>query len=82
VPGVASPASCHFGAGPNLFTTVNPVTHRPEQLLGAGQKSGVYWAVDPATGKVRLADPGRPSGQRRPRVRHGHRRAAHLRGRG
>ena len=41
-----------FGAGPNLFTTVNPVTHRPEQLLGAGQKSGVYWAVDPATGKV------------------------------
>jgi len=41
-----------FGAGPNLFTTVNPATHRPEQLLGAGQKSGVYWAVDPATGKV------------------------------
>ena len=41
-----------FGAGPNLFTSVNPVTHRPEQLLGAGQKSGVYWAVDPATGKV------------------------------
>ena len=41
-----------FGAGPNLFTTTSPVTHRPEQLLGAGQKSGVYWAVDPATGKV------------------------------
>ena len=41
-----------FGAGPNLFTTVNPATHRPEQLLGAGAKSGVYWAVDPATGKV------------------------------
>ena len=41
-----------FGAGPNLFTTANPVTGRPEQLLGAGQKSGVYWAVDPATGKV------------------------------
>jgi polyvinyl alcohol dehydrogenase (cytochrome) len=41
-----------FGAGPNLFTTRNPVTGRPEQLLGAGQKSGVYWAVDPATGKV------------------------------
>jgi polyvinyl alcohol dehydrogenase (cytochrome) len=41
-----------FGAGPNLFTTVSPVTGRPEQLLGAGQKSGVYWAVDPATGKV------------------------------
>ena len=41
-----------FGAGPNLFTTTNPVTGRPEQLLGAGQKSGVYWAVDPVTGKV------------------------------
>src|SRR5580700_6713267 len=41
-----------FGAGPNLFTTANPVTGRPEQLLGAGQKSGVYWTVDPATGKV------------------------------
>ena len=41
-----------FGAGPNLFTTVNPATHRPEQLLGAGAKSGVYWAVEPATGKV------------------------------
>jgi polyvinyl alcohol dehydrogenase (cytochrome) len=23
-----------------------------EQLLGIGQKSGVYWALDPATGKV------------------------------
>src|SRR3984885_744116 len=41
-----------FGAGPSLFTTTNPATGRPEQLVGAGQKSGVYWAVDPATGKV------------------------------
>jgi polyvinyl alcohol dehydrogenase (cytochrome) len=41
-----------FGAGPNLFTTVNPATGQPEQLLGIGQKSGVYWAVEPATGKV------------------------------
>jgi polyvinyl alcohol dehydrogenase (cytochrome) len=41
-----------FGAGPNLFTTRDPVTGRPEQLLGIGQKSGAYWAVDPATGKV------------------------------
>jgi polyvinyl alcohol dehydrogenase (cytochrome) len=74
-----------FGAGPNLFTAVNPVTGRLERLLGAGQKSGVYWAVDPATGKVVLADPGRPGGQRRPwwhRVRHSNRRASYLRGRG
>jgi len=41
-----------FGAGPNLFTTTNPATGRPEQLLGIGQKSGVYWAVRPATGEV------------------------------
>jgi polyvinyl alcohol dehydrogenase (cytochrome) len=41
-----------FGAGPNLFTTTSPVTGRPERLLGIGQKSGVYWALDPATGKV------------------------------
>jgi polyvinyl alcohol dehydrogenase (cytochrome) len=41
-----------FGSGPNLFTTTNPVTGQSEQLLGIGQKSGVYWAVDPATGKV------------------------------
>ena len=40
-----------FGAGPNLFTTTNPATGRPEQLLGIGQKSGVYWAVHPSTGK-------------------------------
>jgi len=37
-----------FGAGANLFTV--PGTR--QQLLGIGQKSGVYWAVDPATGKV------------------------------
>jgi polyvinyl alcohol dehydrogenase (cytochrome) len=41
-----------FGAGPNLFTTRDPVTGRARQLLGIGQKSGVYWAVDPATGTV------------------------------
>ncbi|HEY3605873.1 MAG TPA: PQQ-binding-like beta-propeller repeat protein [Pseudonocardiaceae bacterium] len=37
-----------FGSGANLFTV--PGTHK--QLLGIGQKNGVYWAVDPATGKV------------------------------
>ena len=31
-----------FGAGPNLFTTTDPITGRPEQLLGAGQKNGIY----------------------------------------
>jgi polyvinyl alcohol dehydrogenase (cytochrome) len=37
-----------FGAGANLFT----VPGTGEQLLGIGQKSGVYWAVNPSTGKV------------------------------
>ncbi len=41
-----------FGTAPNLFTTTNPVTGLPEQLLGIGQKSGFYWAVEPSTGKV------------------------------
>jgi polyvinyl alcohol dehydrogenase (cytochrome) len=41
-----------FGNGPNLFTTTDPATGQPEQRLGIGQKSGVYWAVEPATGKV------------------------------
>ena len=41
-----------FGTGPNLFTTANPATGAPEQLVGIGAKSGVYWAVNAATGKV------------------------------
>ena len=39
-----------FGQGPILFTT--EVDGRPTTLLGAGQKSGVYWALDPMTGRV------------------------------
>ncbi|HZD71565.1 MAG TPA: PQQ-binding-like beta-propeller repeat protein, partial [Actinomycetes bacterium] len=51
-PGVTCGPDYDFGAGPNLFTTTNPVTGQSEQLLGIGQKSGVYWAVNPANGKV------------------------------
>lgn len=36
-----------FGSGPNLYTTAGG-----RQLLGIGQKSGLYWALDPATGRV------------------------------
>jgi polyvinyl alcohol dehydrogenase (cytochrome) len=39
-----------FGAGPNLFTTT--VEGHEQTLLGAGQKSGIYWALEPKTGKV------------------------------
>lgn len=39
-----------FGSGPNLYTTT--VGGHKRTLLGAGQKSGVYWALEPKTGKV------------------------------
>ena len=51
-PGVTCGPDYDIGTGPNLFTTTSPATGRPEQLLGIGQKNGVYSAVDPATGKV------------------------------
>jgi polyvinyl alcohol dehydrogenase (cytochrome) len=38
-----------FGSAPNLFTTRWP-DGKAEPLLGIGQKSGVYWALHPATG--------------------------------
>jgi len=37
-----------FGCGANLFTA--SVGGTPRDLVGAGQKSGVYWAFDPDTG--------------------------------
>lgn len=38
-----------FGQAPALFRTVgNP----GRELVGAGQKSGIYWALDPDTGQV------------------------------
>lgn len=39
-----------FGSAPNLFTT--DVKGKPTEVLGAGQKSGVYWALDPDNGNV------------------------------
>ena len=36
-----------FGSGPNLFRLPSG-----RQLLGIGQKNGVYWALDPRTGAV------------------------------
>jgi polyvinyl alcohol dehydrogenase (cytochrome) len=37
-----------FGSAPNLLTIVKHGTER--DMVGAGQKSGVYWALDPDTG--------------------------------
>jgi polyvinyl alcohol dehydrogenase (cytochrome) len=43
-------ADWDFGCGANLFhTTIDGVPH---DVVGAGQKSGVYWAVDADTGAV------------------------------
>lgn len=41
-----------FASSPNLFTATNPVTGTTGQLLGAGQKSGYYWALDPSSGAL------------------------------
>jgi polyvinyl alcohol dehydrogenase (cytochrome) len=41
-----------FGAAPNLFTITDPDTGRARQVVGIGQKSGVYWALDPDDGSV------------------------------
>jgi polyvinyl alcohol dehydrogenase (cytochrome) len=37
-----------FGSAPNLYTTT--INGHRRDVLGIGQKSGVYWAVDPSTG--------------------------------
>jgi polyvinyl alcohol dehydrogenase (cytochrome) len=39
-----------FGQGPALFTAGRGANRR--ELLGAGQKSGIYWAFDPDNGEV------------------------------
>ena len=41
-----------FGNGAILFRTTNPTNGQREQLLGIGEKSGVYWAVDAGSGRV------------------------------
>ncbi len=51
-----------FGSAPNLFTTTGSGTH--QDLVGAGQKSGVYWAFDRDTGKLAWATQVNPGGAR------------------
>jgi polyvinyl alcohol dehydrogenase (cytochrome) len=40
-----------FGSGPNLFTIKN-ASGKKQLVVGAGQKSGQYWALDAATGTI------------------------------
>ncbi len=41
-----------FGQAPALFTVKDDGTGKPRDLVGAGQKSGQYWTLDPNTGQV------------------------------
>ena len=49
-----------FGSGPNLFTARNQ--GQAFDLVGAGQKSGVYWALDPDDGHTVWATQVGPGG--------------------
>lgn len=58
--GFGDPATCpvptgpnyDFGQAPALFTVKAKGTGQPRDLVGTGQKSGQYWALDPDTGAV------------------------------
>jgi polyvinyl alcohol dehydrogenase (cytochrome) len=49
-----------FGADPNLYTTT--IKGKMTDVLGAGQKSGMYYALDPATGEEIWATQAGPGG--------------------
>ena len=49
-----------FGADPNLYSTT--INGKRTDVLGAGQKSGMYYALDPATGKEIWATQAGPGG--------------------
>lgn len=49
-----------FGAGPNLYTTT--IQGKPTDVLGAGQKNGMYYALDPATGDLIWSTQAGPGG--------------------
>ena len=51
-----------FGQMPALFTLKSPGNGRPSELVGAGQKSGQYWALDPDTGEVKCVTSTGPGG--------------------
>jgi polyvinyl alcohol dehydrogenase (cytochrome) len=49
-----------FGSGAQLFHIHGP--HGPELVVGAGEKSGTYWAADAATGHILWGTPAGPEG--------------------
>jgi polyvinyl alcohol dehydrogenase (cytochrome) len=50
-PNLADSPDYDFGQGPALFTARSPENKKVD-LLGVGQKSGKYWALNPDTGDV------------------------------
>ena len=50
-----------FGQAPALFTTKD-AKNKSVELVGAGQKSGQYWALDPASGAVKWVTQAGPGG--------------------
>ena len=50
-PNLAGSPDYDFGQGPALFTARSPQGEKVD-LLGVGQKSSQYWALDPDTGAV------------------------------
>jgi polyvinyl alcohol dehydrogenase (cytochrome) len=50
-----------FGQAPNLYTTKDG-KGKSVEVVGAGQKSGQYWALDPASGAVRWVTQAGPGG--------------------
>jgi polyvinyl alcohol dehydrogenase (cytochrome) len=51
-----------FGQAPALFTVKDSGTGKPSDLVGAGQKSGQYWALNPDTGAVQWVTQAGPGG--------------------
>ena len=51
-----------FGQGAALFTVKPAGNGKPRDLVGAGQKSGQYWALDPDTGEVKWVTQAGPGG--------------------
>jgi len=68
--GFGDPSTCpnpagpdyDFGQAPALFTVRADENGKPRDLVGAGQKSGQYWALDPDTGAVQWVTQAGPGG--------------------
>jgi polyvinyl alcohol dehydrogenase (cytochrome) len=69
-PGYGNPSNCpspagpdyDFGQGPMLYTAHKPGTGKPQDFLGAGQKSGQFWALNPDNGQVKWETQVAPGG--------------------